>query len=160
MVSPPSLLRVAVLLLFQGTPCCLPVTDSIFPDLSNVLFYNVVGRTLREEQDAKNVFIRALPRCHGRRILCGCRLRIALENGGEALPIERQDCVKPVLVFQKLGFIFAVKTWAKLQYCLDAVGIMLHHDAVPVVQYQTPTVELPSLLEACPPFLQAAMHCV
>ena len=35
---------------------------------------------------------------------------------------------------------------------------MLRH--VPVVEYQTRTVELPSLLEACLTFLQAAMHCV
>ena len=81
-----------------------------------------------------------------------------LENGGDDLPMERQDDAKPVYVFQNLGLIFAVKTWAELQYCLDAVGIMLRHDEVPVVEYQTRTIELPSLLEACPAFLQAAMH--
>ena len=93
--------------------------------------------------------------------LCGCRLRVALENGGDALPIERPDEAKPVVVFQKVGLIFAVKTWAEIQHCLDAVGIMLCHDTVPVVEYQTRTVELPSLLKfTCPTLLQAAMHCV
>ena len=117
-MSPSSLLRVAVVLVFQGTSCCLPVTDSIIPGLAHVLFHDVVGRTLRgEEQDAEEVPVHALPRCHGRRILCGCRLCIALENGGDALPVERQDDAKPVLEFQKLGLIFAVKTWTEIQHC-------------------------------------------
>ena len=151
-----------VVLHFQGTPCCLPVTDPILPDFAHILFHDVVGRTLHgEEQNDEEVLVRALPRCHGgRRILCGCRLRITLENGGEVMPMGRQDDAKPVLVIQKLGLIFAVKTWAELQHCLDAVGIMLHHDAVPVVEYQTRTVAVPSLLEACPTFLQAAGHCM
>ena len=72
--------------------------------------------------------------------------------------MERQDDAKSVLVFQKLGLIFAVKTWAELQHCLDAVGIVLRHDAVPVVEYQTRTVEFLSLLEAGPTFHQAAMR--
>ena len=161
MVSPPSLFCVSVVLLVQGTPCCLPVTDPILPGFAHVRVYDVVGRTLRdEEQDAQEVVVPALPRCHGRSILCGCRRRIALENGGNALPIEQPDDAKPVFVFQKLGLIFAVKAWAEIQYCLDAVGIMSRHDTVPVVEYQTRTVELTPLLEACPTFLQAAMHCV
>ena len=131
------------------------------PESCLCAFRDVVGSTfLGEEQDAEEVLVRALSRCHGRRILCRCRLQIALENSGDALPIERQDDAKLVLVLQKLVLIFAVKTWAELQHCLDAVGIMLRHDAVPVVEYQTRTVELSSLLEACPTFLQAAMHCV
>ena len=139
----------------------MPVTDPILSGLAHVLFYDVVGRTLRgEEQDAEEALVRALPRYHGRIILCGGWLRIALENGGDALPMERQDDAKPVLVFQTLGLIFAVKTSAELQHCHDAVGIMLHHDAVPVVEYLTRTVAVPSLLEACPTFLQAAMYCV
>ena len=132
-VRPSSLLGVAVVLLFQGIPCCLSVTDTILPGLAHVLFYYVVGRTLRgEEQGAEDVLVRALPRCHGRRILCGWRLRIALENGGDALSMERQDDAKLVLVINKMHPIFAVKMWAELQYCLDVVGIMLRHDVAPV----------------------------
>ena len=74
--------------------------------------------------------------------------------------MERQDDAKPVLVFQTMRLIFAAKTWAELQHCLDVVGIMLPHDVVPVMECQTRTVELLSLLEMCPTFLQAAMHCV
>ena len=161
MVRLSSLLGVAVVLLFQGIPCCLSVTDPILPGLAHVLFYHVVGRTLRgEEQDAEEVLVRALPRCHGRRILCGWRLRIALENGGDALLMERQDDAKLVLVIKKMRLIFAVKMWAELQHCLDVVDIMLRHDVAPVIGYQTRTVELPSLLEICPTLLQAAMHYV
>ena len=161
-VSPSSLLRVAVVLLFQGTPCCLSVTDPILSGLVYVPFHDVVGRTLRgEEQDAEEVLVRALPRCHGRRSLCCCRLRIALENGGDVLPIERQDDAKPVILFQKLSLIFAVKMWTEIQLCLDAVSIMLRHHTVPVVEYRTRTVELPSLLKfTCPTLLQGSMHCV
>ena len=55
------------------------------PGSCHVLFYDVVGRTLRgEEQNAEEVLVCALPRCHGRRILCDCRLWIALENGDDA----------------------------------------------------------------------------
>ena len=126
-----------------------------------MLFYHVVGRTLRgEEQDAEEVLVRALPRCHGRRILCGWRLRIALENGGDALSMERQDDAKLALVIQKMRLIFAIKMWAELRHCLGVVGIMLRHDVAPVIGYQTRTVELPSLLEICPTLLQAAMHYV
>ena len=133
-VRPSSLLGVVVVLLFQGTPCCLPVTDPTLPGLAHGRFYDVVCRTLRgEEQDAAKVLVRALPCCHGRRSFCGCRLRIALNNGGDALLMERQDDAKPVLVFQELGLIFAVKTWAELRHCRDAVGIKLRRDAVPVV---------------------------
>ena len=161
MVRPSSLLGVAVVLLFQGIPCCLSVTDPILPGLAHVLFYHVGGRTLRgEEQDAEEVLVRALPRCHGRRILCGWWLRIALENGGDALSMERQDDAKLVLIIQKVRLIFTVKMRAELQHCLDVVGIMLRHDVVPVIVYQTHTVELPSLLEICPTLLQAAMHYV
>ena len=162
LVSPSSILRVAVVLFFQGTPCCLQVTDPILSDLAHVPFHDVVGRTLRgEEQDAEKVLVCALPRCHGRRLLSGCLFRIALENDGDALPIERQDDAKPVLVLQKSGLIFAIKTWTEIQHCLDAVGIMLRNDTTPGVEYQTRTVELPSLLKlTCPTLLQAAMHCV
>ena len=127
-----------------------------------MLFHDVVGRALRgQEHDAEEVLARALPRCHGLRMSCVSRLLIALKNGGGALLIERQDDAKPVLLFQTLGLIFAVKTWAELQHSLDAVGFMLRHDEVPVVEYQTrTTVELPSYLEACPTFPQTAMHCV
>ena len=149
LVRPPSLLGMAVLLLFQDTPFCLPVTDPILPGFALVLFHDVVGRTLRgEEQDTEKVLVRMLPRCYGRRSLCDCRLRIALENDGDALPMERQDDAKPVLVFQKLGLIFAVKMCAELQHCLDIVGIMLHHD----------TVGACGKLEVYPTFLQAAMR--
>ena len=160
-VRPPSLLGLTVVLLFQGTLCCLPVTDLVLPGLTHVRFHDVAGRTLRgEEQDAEKILVRALPRCHDRRVLCDCRLQIALENGGDALPMERRDDAKPVLVFQKPGLIIAVKKWTELQHCLEAVGTMLRHDVVPVVDYQMRTVELPSLLKACPTFLQASMHCV
>ena len=126
-----------------------------------MLFHGVVGKTLRGEiQDAKKVLVRAPLRCHGRRTLCRCRLRIALKNGDNALPMERQDDPNIVLLLKKLDLIFTVKTRAELQHCLDTVGIMLRHDAGPVVKYHTRTVELPSLLEACPTFLQAAMNCV
>ena len=102
MVRPSSLLGVAVVRLFQGILCCLSVTDPILPGLAHVLFYHVVGRTLRgEEQDAEEVLVRALPRCHGRGILSGWRLQIALENGGDALSMELQDDAKLVLVIQK-----------------------------------------------------------
>ena len=161
MVRPSSLLGVAVVLFFQGIPCCLSVTDSILPGLVHVLFYHVVDRTLRGEvQDAEEVLVRALSRCHGRRIWCGWRLRIALENAGDALSMERQDDAKFVLVIQKMRLIFAVKMWAELQHCLDVVGIMLRHDVAPVIGYQTRTVELPSLMEICPTLLQAAMPSV
>ena len=53
---------------------------------------------------------------------------------------------------------FPLKRGQNFSICLDAVGIMLRHDAVPVVEYQTRTVELTSLLEACPTLLPAAMH--
>ena len=126
-----------------------------------MLFYHVVGRTLRgEEQDAEEVLVCALPPCHGGRILSSWRLRIALENGDDALPMERQDDAKLVLLIENMRLIFAVKTWAELQHCLDVVGIMLRHDAVPVIEYQMRTVELPLLLEMCPTLLQAVMHCV
>ena len=56
-----------------------------------MLFHNTVGRTLRREgQDAEKIIVRARPRRHGRRILCGCRLRLALKNDGDALSMERQ----------------------------------------------------------------------
>ena len=62
-----------------------------------MLFHDIVGRTLRrEEQDAEKVLVRARPSCHGRRILCGCRLRRDLKNGGDALPMERQADAKLV----------------------------------------------------------------
>ena len=133
MVRPSSLLRVTVVLLFQGISCCLSVTDTILPGLAHVLFYHVVGKTLPgEEQDAEEVLVRALPRCHGRRILCGWRLRIALEIGGDALSMERQDDAKLALVIQKMRLIFTVKMWAEFQRCLDVVGIMLRYDVAPV----------------------------
>ena len=65
--------------------------------------------------------------------------------------MERQDDAKLVLVINQMRLRFAVKTWAELQHCLDVVGIMLRHDAVPVIEYQMRTVELPSLLEMCLP---------
>ena len=58
-----------------------------------------------------------------------------LENGGDALSIEREDDAKLVLVIKKMRLIIAVKTWAELQHCLDAVGIMLRHDVAPVIGY-------------------------
>ena len=139
-----------------------PVTDPILPGLAHVPFHDVVGRTLRgEEQHAEEVLVRALPRCHARRVLCGCRFRIALENGRDVLPIERQDDAKPVLVLQTPDLIFAIKTWTEIQHCLDAVGIMLRHDTMPIVEYQTRTVELPSMFKFTRPTLhQAAMHYV
>ena len=92
-------------------------------------FHDIVGRTLRrEEQDAEKVLVRARPRRHGRRILCGCRLRLALKNGGDALPMERQADAKLVLVFQKLGLVFAIKTWVQVYYRLDAVSAVLRND--------------------------------
>ena len=92
-----------------------------------MLFYNIVGRTLGgEEQDVDKVLVRARPRRHGRRILFGCRLRLVLKNGGDPLPMERQADAKLVLVFQNVGLVFAIKTWAEVYYHLDAV--MLHHD--------------------------------
>ena len=129
------------------------------PGSCHLLFYHVVGRTLRgEEQYAEEVLVRALPRCHGRRISGGWRLRIALENGGDVLSMERQDDAKLVLVIPKMRLIFAVKMWAELQHYLDVVDIMLRHDVAPVIGYQTQTVELPSMLEIT--LLQAAMHYV
>ena len=73
-----------------------------------------------------------------------------MENGGDALPMERQDDAKLVPVIQKMRLIFAVKTWAELQHCLNVVGIMLCHDAVSVVEYQMRAVELSLLLEILP----------
>ena len=88
-----------------------------------------MGRTLcREEQDAEKILVRAGPRRHSWRILCGYRLRLALKNGGDALPMERQADAKLVLVFQKEGLVFAIKTWVQVYYHLDAVSIMLRHD--------------------------------
>ena len=111
-VRPPSLLSVTIVLLFQGIPRRLPVTDPILPGLSHVLFHDILGRMLRrEEQNAEKILVRARPRRHGRRILCGCRLRLAQKNGSDALPMERQADAKFVLVFQKLGLIFAIKTY-------------------------------------------------
>ena len=76
-----------------------------------MIFYDVMGRTLRrEEQDAEKVLVRARPRRHSRRFLCDYRLRLALKNGGDALPMERQADAKLALVFQKVGLVFAIKT--------------------------------------------------
>ena len=128
-VRSPSLLCVTIVLLFEGIPRRLPVTHPILPGLAHVLFHDIVGRTLRrEEQDAEKVLVRARPRRHGRRILCGCRLRLALKNGGDALPMERQAHAKLVLVFQKLSLVFSIKTWVQVYYRLDAVSAILHHD--------------------------------
>ena len=129
MVRPPSLLCVTIVLLFQGIPRRLPVTDPILPGLAHVPFHDIVGRKLRrEEQDAEKVLVCARPRRHSQRILCGCRLRLALKNGGDALPIERQADAKLVLVFQILGLVLAIKTWVQVYYRLDAVSAVLRHD--------------------------------
>ena len=96
-VRPPSLLCVTIVFLFQGIPRRLPVTDPILAGLAHELFYDIVGRTLcREEQDAEKILVRARPR---RRILCGYRLRLALKNGGDSLPMGRRAGAKLVLVF-------------------------------------------------------------
>ena len=128
-VRPPSLLCVTIVLLFQGISRRLPVTDPILPGLAHVPFYDIVGRTLcREEQCAETFLVRARPRRHSRRILCGYRLRLALKKGGDALPTERQADAKLVLVFQKVGLLFPIKTWVQVYYRLDPVSIMLRHD--------------------------------
>ena len=110
-VRPPSLFFVTITLLLQGIPRRLPVTDPILPDLAHVLSYDIVDRTLRrKEQGAKKVLVCARPRRHSRRILCDYRLRLALNNGGDALPMERQADAKLALVLKKVGLVFPVKT--------------------------------------------------
>ena len=110
-VRPPSLLCVTTVLRLQGITRQLPITDPILPGLAHMVFYDIVGRTLRrEEQDAEKVLVRARPRRHSRRILGDYRLRLALKNGCDALPMERQADAKLALVFQKVVLVFAIKT--------------------------------------------------
>ena len=91
--------------------------------------HDIVGRTLcRGEEDAETFVVRARPRRHGRRILCGCRFWLALKNSGDALPMERQTDVKLVLILKKAGLAFAMNTWVEVYYRLDAVSVMLRHD--------------------------------
>ena len=128
-VCPPNLVCVTIVLLFEGIPRRLPGTNPMLLGSSDVLFHEIVGKTLRlKEQDAEKVLVRARPRRHGLNILCGCRLRLVLKNGGDALPMERQVDTKLVLVLQKVGLVFAIKTWVQIYYRLDAVSIMLRHD--------------------------------
>ena len=110
-VRPPNLLCVTIVLLLQGITRRLPVSDPIFPDLAHMIFYDIVGRTLRrEEQDHEKVLVRARPRRHSRRILCDYRLRLTLKNGGDALPMERQADAKLALVLKIVSLVFAIKT--------------------------------------------------
>ena len=70
--------------------------------LAHILLCVTMGRTLRrEEQDAGKLLVCARPRRHERKIWCGCWLRLAMKNGGDFLPTERQAGAKLVMAFQK-----------------------------------------------------------
>ena len=124
-----SLLCVTIVIRFKDIPRSLPATDPILPGLVHVRFHDIVVRTLRgEENYAEKILVRARPRHHARRILCVCRLRLALKNGSDALPMERQADAKFVLLFQNVGPCFATKTWVEVYYRLDAISVKLRHN--------------------------------